>query len=122
MPGLPHILKRFGAPFAGASAPQPIAPLAIKDHVRFRQLDLLIDNGFGNQPQDKIPDEVIIAVEEGLPIPFRGPDRDTVFGAPVSERKPKKPPRVMTQERLERRRFLAKQRYDYRFPGRKESK
>ena len=120
MPGLPHILKRFGAPFAGAHPPQPIAPLAIKDKKRFAQIDALIAAGYGEISQDKIPDEVMIAVEEGLPVPRRRPqNEENPFAAPA---KPKQKPRAMTPERIERRRFLAKQRYDYRFPGkRKES-
>jgi hypothetical protein len=115
------MLRRLGLTIQAApSPPEKVLPLAIRDHVRFRQLDLLIDNGFGNQPQDKIPDEVMIAVEEGLPIPFRGPDRDTVFAAPVSERKPEKK-RVLDEEKIQRRRDNARKRYEYLY-GRKETK
>lgn len=113
-----QILKRFGV--GKTPPPERLAPLGIKDVKRFRELDRLINAGFQDVPQDKIPDEVILAVEEGLPIPFTGPSRDNVFAATVSERKPKKPPRTMTQEKIERRRYLAKQRYDYRFPGRRK--
>jgi hypothetical protein len=118
------MLRRLGLTIQAApSPPAVVAPLAIKDKVRFYQLDRLIQSGYGNLPQDKIPDEVMLAVEENLPIPVQGPDKDVRFASPVFEaggRKPKKPPRTMTPEKIERRRYLAKQRYDFRFPGRRK--
>ena len=99
---------------------EPVLPLGIRDKKRFNELDRLIAAGYGEISQDKIPDEVMIAVEEGKPVPRRRPANEAnPFAAPA---KPKKPPRQMTQEKIERRRYLAKQRYDYRFPGRKQLK
>jgi len=117
---LPAILRKFGLTGAGVAPPQPVQPLAIRDRKRFNELDRLIAAGYGEISQDKIPDEVMIAVEEGLPVPRRRPaNEENPFAAPA---KPKKPPRVMTPERIERRRINAKLRYQYRFPGkRKES-
>jgi hypothetical protein len=117
---LPSILRKFGLTGAGVAPPQPVQPLAIRDRKVFDRLDRLLLAGWGEVPQDKIPDEVMIAVEEGLPVPRRRPaNEENPFAAPT---KPKKPPRQMTPERIERRRINAKLRYQYRFPGRKESK
>jgi hypothetical protein len=117
---LPAILRKFGLTGAGVAPPQPVQPLAIRDKKRFGELDRLISANWGEVPQDKIPDEVMIAVEEGKPVPRRRPQsEENPFAAPP---KPKKPPRQMTPERIERRRINAKLRYQYRFPGRKESK
>jgi hypothetical protein len=118
--GLPQLLKKFGVTATGVSQPEPVLPLGIKDHARFEQLNKLIAAGYGEISQDKIPDEVMIAVEEGKPVPRRRPqNEENPFAAPA---KPKKPPRQMTPERIERRRINAKLRYQYRFAGkRKES-
>jgi len=118
---LPGLLKKFGLSKDGGVSPdEPVLPLGIRDKKRFAQIDALIAANWGEVPQDKIPDEVMIAVEEGKPVPRRRPaNEENPFAAPA---KPKKPPRQMTPERIERRRYLAKQRYDFRFPGRKESK
>jgi len=117
---LPAILRKFGLTGAGVAPPQPVAPLAIRDRKVFDRLDRLISANWGEIPQDKIPDEVMIALEEGKPVPRRRPqNEENPFAAPA---KPKKPPRQMTPERIERRRINAKLRYQYRFPGRKESK
>ena len=115
------MLRRLGLTIQAAPSPaQPVAPLSIRDKKRFAQIDALIAANWGEVPQDKIPDEVMIAAEEGKPVPRRRPpSEENPFAAPA---KPKKPPRQMTPERIERRRYLAKQRYDFRFPGRKESK
>jgi hypothetical protein len=112
------MLKRFNLTIQAAPSPaQPVAALSIKDHKRFRELDLLIDNGFGNISQEKIPGEVLEAIEEGLPIPFRGPDKDTKFAHPVDDpvqrkRKPE-PKRVLDEEKIQRRRDRARARYVY---------
>jgi hypothetical protein len=120
MPGLRQILKRFNVTAAGVSQPEPVLPLGIRDHARFDQLNRLISANWGEVPQDKIPDEVMIAVEEGKPVPRRRPqNEENPFAAPA---KPKPKPRTMTPERIERRRINAKLRYQYRFAGkRKES-
>jgi hypothetical protein len=115
---LPAILRKFGLTGAGVAPPQPVAPLAIRDRKTFDRLDRLLLAGWGNVSQDKIPEEILEAAEVGAAILERGPDRDIAFARPAGP--PKKPPRVMTQERLERRRFLAKQRYDFRFPGKRK--
>lgn len=118
---LPGLLKKFGLSKDGGVSPvEPVLPLGIRDKKRFGELDRLISANWGEVPQDKIPDEVMIAVEEGKPVPRRRPAaEENPFAAPP---KPKKPPRQMTPERIERRRINAKLRYQYRFPGRKESK
>jgi len=117
---LPGLLKKFGLSKDGGVSPvEPVLPLGIRDKKRFEQLNKLIAAGYGEISQDKIPDEVMIALEEGKPVPRRRPQsEENPFAAP----KPKKPPRQMTPERIERRRINAKLRYQYRFPGRKESK
>lgn len=126
--GLTHVLKKLGVP-ASDLPTGIVSPLAIKDHKRFRELDLLIDNGFGNLPQDKIPGEVIEAIEEGLPIPFRGPDKDVKFAHPIDDpvqrkRKPE-PKRVLDEEKIQRRRDRARARYVYLYgprPGARKQK
>ena len=70
---LPAILRKFGLTGAGVAPPQPVAPLAIRDRKVFDRLDRLISANWGEIPQDKIPDEVMIAVEEGKPVPRRRP-------------------------------------------------
>jgi len=118
---LPALLKRFGLGKAGGVAPvEQVLPLGVTDKRRFEQLNKLIAAGYGEISQDKIPDEVMIAIEEGKPVPRRRPtNEENPFAAPA---KPKQKPRQMTPERIERRRINAKLRYQYRFPGRKESK
>lgn len=111
------MLKHFNVTIEAApSPPEQVQPLGIRDVARFKALDRLLLAGWGNVSQDKIPEEILAAAEAGAAILERGPDRDSPFATPVSER-PKKPPRKMTPEKIERRRFLAKQRYEYRFPG-----
>jgi hypothetical protein len=86
MPGALHqVCKFFGIKQAGLSKPAGVRPMGITDKKRFAELDALIMAGFGNTPQDKIPDEAIIAVEDGQEIPIKGPDRDIRFAREIGE-------------------------------------
>jgi hypothetical protein len=94
--------------------------MGIKDVKRFAELDALIKAGYGDMPQDKIPDEAMIAAEDGVEIPIRGPSRDTRFAFPIEgllEPRPRKPEkkRILTQAQIERRRERAKSKWFYKY-------
>jgi hypothetical protein len=98
--------------------------MGIKDQKRFAELDALIKAGYGNTPQDKIPIEVLDAVEAGEDIPHKGPDeRDDRWAREVGEplrppaERPPLPPgkRVTTQAQRDRINERARARWFYKY-------
>jgi len=123
MPGaLSQVCRFFGIKQAGVDKPAGVQPMAISDKKRFAELDALIRAGYGDMKQDDIPDEVMIAAEDGLEIKERGPARDTRFARSMEMvefvkrvRKPDKKKRVITAEQRERINARARARWFYKY-------
>jgi len=90
--------------------------MGIKDRKRFAELDALILAGYGDMPQDKIPDSAVIAAEDGLEITEKGPARDTRFAKSVEE-PPRRPPSNRSRTERDRLNALARARYLYKKKG-----
>jgi hypothetical protein len=125
MPGaLYHVCRFFGIKQAGVEKPTGVQPMALTDKKRFAELDALIRAGYGNMKQEDIPDEVMIALEEGQEIPIKGPDRDIRWARDIEAepvpyvkrvRAPDKKKRVLTQEQRDRKNARNRSKWFYKY-------
>jgi hypothetical protein len=89
------------------------------DKKRFAELDALIQAGYGDMKQEAIPDNVMIALEDGLEITERGPGKDTRFARPMID--PPPAPRSRTREQLDRINENRRNNWVYKYGPRKNA-